>query len=162
MKGFSRRWMSANAKEMKVVNDERKKKKRRFIAEGKDSRFVLMSIFNLPWNFLKLNITNCIVWHFNAPCAFSLNKYGWQIIAVCALQYFIMYNYPKSMQKQLKSSVIKSSILTAQWAISSCYTPWGSSVSSIVLVLCEFQSHPRSNICSKIISSASDIWKQIF
>lgn len=26
MKGFSRRWMSANAKEMKVVNDEREKK----------------------------------------------------------------------------------------------------------------------------------------
>lgn len=39
--------MSANAKEMKVVNDEREKKMR-FIAEGKDSRFVLMSIFNLP------------------------------------------------------------------------------------------------------------------
>ena len=39
MKDFSRRWMSANAKEMKVINYEKKKKKtkmRRFIAEGKD------------------------------------------------------------------------------------------------------------------------------
>lgn len=38
MKDFSRRWMSANAKEMKVINYERKKKTkmRRFIAEGKD------------------------------------------------------------------------------------------------------------------------------
>jgi len=38
MKDFSRRWMSANAKEMKVINMRKKKKTkmRRFIAEGKD------------------------------------------------------------------------------------------------------------------------------
>ena len=42
--------MSANAKEMKVLNYERRKKtkRRRLIAEGKDCRFVLMSFFNLP------------------------------------------------------------------------------------------------------------------
>lgn len=41
--------MSGNAKEIKIVNDERKQTiMRRFIAEGKDTQFVLMSFFNLP------------------------------------------------------------------------------------------------------------------
>lgn len=34
---------------------------------------------------------------------------------------------------------------------------FGMFVSFVVLVLCEFQPDPRSNICRKIISSASEI-----
>lgn len=45
MKGFSRRWTDATAKEMKVVNERGEKKMRRFTVEGRDSRFALLSYF---------------------------------------------------------------------------------------------------------------------
>lgn len=127
MKGFSRRWTDATAKEMKVVN-ERGGKKNEKIYSRRQRQSICSTVifFNLRWNFLKFNLGNCVVWHVDAPWAFHLNKYGWQILLPVLYNISSCIIIPDSKQKQPKSSVIESTTLPAQWAILSCCTPWGS------------------------------------